>query len=76
MIVTGYRRQCEMHMPSLGILNLTHLLFGVQMYVAAVQEASGGGGGGRLTVVGKKVAVPHILALVVARNRVAGATHT
>ena len=43
MIVTGYRRQCEMHMPSLGILNLTHLLFGVQMYVA---EASGGGGGG------------------------------
>ena len=63
-----------MHMPSLGILNLTHLLFGVQMYVAAVQEASGGGG--RLTVVGKKVAVPHILALVVARNRVAGATHT
>ena len=60
-------------------MNLTHLLFGVQMYVAAVQEASGGGGGGgggRLTVVGKKVAVPHILALVVARNRVAGATHT
>ena len=45
MIVTGYRRQCEMHMPSLGILNLTHLLFGVQMYVAAVQEASGGGEG-------------------------------
>ena len=73
MIVTGYRRQCEMHMPSLGIFHLTHLLFGVQMYVAAVQEGSGGG---RLTVVGKKVAVPRILALVVARNRVAGATHT
>ena len=46
MIVTGYRRQCEMHMPSLGIFNLTHLLFGVQMYVAAVQEASGWGGAG------------------------------
>ena len=54
MIVTGYRRQCEMHMPSLGILNLTHLLFGVQMYVAAVQEASGGGGGGKVDCGGEE----------------------